>query len=535
MFSSFGRRRVTPSCHGPPGFNPSEGEQSQASGSEPRTQSEPPTRSTSTLVKTGEMVLSPNEGAGVRRRSIDLVSEHLKSTDKSLMGSMPAGKVVTKHNAKQHMLVVRGPHWRWGEDDGGAGKPGRILCVDKKAALVTVFWHHTDNVHGYYRCGKQHDLSIAVTEGIRESVVESADVSSYNSEEEDNVPKGALQRMLMVFPRRNSVLSLLSQGDSARRRSSAASGSWNSNRESTIRDSTTVEGFSTMFSWSRRSSQADFSTASQTFIVFDWDDTLFPTSYFAKGLGLNPTIPLKDQKKLAPAVRPQVGRGLMKCADNAIRLLRLASTMGKVVLVTLADNPWVELTCRSSYPMVGQVLKELGIKVVYAKEVCKDRLRRVSRPDGESEFFWGKIKGECIAREAQDFYSQYEGQSWKNIISIGDSHFERLGTMVTTSEYMREKGLLSEHDEVDAQEFKVRTKTLKMVGEPTLEELTCELDMLIRWLPMMVTKDSSLDVIIDDLDNPSQVKDIEEMLAKKSPPPPPPPAVAGFANGGEAA
>jgi len=475
MFPSFGRRRVAPVCLGPPCLQ----------GSDDSSES-----SKSRLAQTGEMVVTPH--AQVRRRSIDLMSEHLKNCDRSVPGVMPAGQAVTRHNAKQHMLVVRGPHWRWGDDDGGAGRPGRILCVDKKAAVVTVFWHHTDHVHGYYRCGKQTDLSVAITSRescpALEGPVDCLD-------EEASTPKGALSKMMMVFPNRHSVLSLWSQG------SSHAPSTWSS----------------------RRNSQDLFSTATQTFIVFDWDDTLFPTTYFAKGLGLNPTIPLKDQKKLAPAMRPQVGRGLMKCADSAIRLLRLANGLGKVVLVTLADNPWVDLTCRSSYPMVGQVLRELGIKVVYAKEACKDRLR--SRSDMDSEFFWSKIKGECIAREAQEFYSQYEGQSWKNIISIGDSNFERLGTMVTTSEYMREKGLMSEHDEVGDQEYKVRTKTFKMVGEPTLEELTCEMDMLLRWLPAMVSKDSSLDVVIDDLDNSSQVQDIEEMIMKKSAVP----TVSGFA------
>mmetsp|Transcript_126805 Transcript_126805/g.353158 ORF Transcript_126805/g.353158 Transcript_126805/m.353158 type:complete len:492 (-) Transcript_126805:80-1555(-) len=482
----FRRKKVVPVCLGPPGFA---GLDDQDGGR-------------STLMATGEMVVTPTGASSqARRRSIDLVSQHLKSNDRTMDGVMTAGPVVTKHSARQHMLVVRGPHWKWGDDDGGAGRPGRILTVDKKSNTITVFWHHTDHVHAYYRCGKYCDLSMAAQPAMGTTSCPASVVSASSAQEcVDEDPATAESKpsrrwSLRLFPRRTSVSSLLSTGSSI-----PASIS------------------------SRRSSQADFSLSTQTFIVFDWDDTLFPTSYFSKGLGVNPTIPLKDQKRLAPSMRPLVGRGLMKAADSAVRLLRMASTLGKVVLVTLADNPWVELTCRSSYPAVGQVLKELGIKVVYAKEVCKDKLKR---GDNESELFWSKIKGECIAQEATEFYSQYEGQSWKNIMSIGDSQFERLGTMVTTSEYMREKGMMAEHDEVDDHDLKVRTKTLKMVSEPTLEELTSEIDLLIRWLPLMVNKDCSLDIVIDDLDNSSQVKDIEEMLMSSSDTQPP--QVVGFA------
>merc|ERR1712048_468137 len=90
---------------------------------------------------------------------------------------------------------------------------------------------------------------------------------------------------------------------------------------------------------------------------------------------------------------------------------------------------------------------------------------------------------------------------------------EHLGTKVSTSEYLREKGVFDDHAEVDNHELKVRTKTFKMVNGPTLEELTCEVEMLLQWLPMMVNKDSSFDVVIDDLADLAQVKQIEAMLA----------------------
>ena len=37
-------------------------------------------------------------------------------------------------------------------------------------------------------------------------------------------------------------------------------------------------------------------TRHQTVIIFDWDDTLFPTTYVRHDLGLNIQQPLKNQK-----------------------------------------------------------------------------------------------------------------------------------------------------------------------------------------------------------------------------------------------
>lgn len=90
--------------------------------------------------------------------------------------------------------------------------------------------------------------------------------------------------------------------------------------------------------------------------------------------------------------------------------------------------------------------------------------------DEEIERFWSSVKGKAIARECNKFYSQYEGQSWKNVISIGDSDFERLGTQNAMENYMRETGIDSDGlVDVNGHLYKVRTKTFKMLDEPTVE------------------------------------------------------------------
>ena len=51
-----------------------------------------------------------------------------------------------------------------------------------------------------------------------------------------------------------------------------------------------------------------------------------------------------------------------------------------------------------------------------------------------------------------------------------------------------------------------------MLDEPTVEELTVEVDMLKAWLPLMVKLDSSFDVNLNNADDPEVLKSIDNTL-----------------------
>eukprot|EP00747_Dinoflagellata_sp_TGD_P101096 gnl/TRDRNA2_/TRDRNA2_168238_c0_seq1.p1 gnl/TRDRNA2_/TRDRNA2_168238_c0~~gnl/TRDRNA2_/TRDRNA2_168238_c0_seq1.p1 ORF type:complete len:270 (+),score=47.97 gnl/TRDRNA2_/TRDRNA2_168238_c0_seq1:86-811(+) len=190
--------------------------------------------------------------------------------------------------------------------------------------------------------------------------------------------------------------------------------------------------------------------------------------------------------------------------------------MGHVILVTLAKEGWVKESCKNFCPALGKVVEELKIPVVYAQTGIKtsNEFKTVE----EFEKFWAGIKGDKIKTELAKFYSQYKGQSWKNIISVGDSNFERLGTMGATQEYQKQVGLTAEpssptvQGKVGGHFFKVRTKTFKMIDDPTVQDLTMQLAMLHRWLPLMVSLDAGFDVNLDKVDNPAKISEIEGIL-----------------------
>ncbi|CAJ1377531.1 unnamed protein product [Effrenium voratum] len=238
----------------------------------------------------------------------------------------------------------------------------------------------------------------------------------------------------------------------------------------------------------RRNSQAFFSSKSQTLLIFDWDDTLFPTTYVRDDLDLAWNRPLKDQD-LTWAEKNEIGKKLEQCASHVVDLLKSAERFGKVVLVTLARAPWVSESCKNFFAPVGRLIQQLKVPIIYAQEgIQVDYNKEKMSSDEEIERFWSTVKGRAIARECSKFYSQYEGQSWKNVISIGDSDFERLGTQHAMEDYMRQTGIDGDGKlvEVNGHLYKVRTKTFKMVDEPTVEELTVEVSMLKAWLPLMV-------------------------------------------------
>lgn len=407
-----------------------------------------------------------------KRNSCELLGVHLAGSDDAEL-RFGAGTNIQKKTAKENVLVVRGPDWRYGDEDGGSGRPGTITEVNEKASTATVTWHQTGITHSHYRIRKRFDLS----EAIQQQQMGPPQPSRSSA---TKLITGAMQHMnLLPVPQAPARV---------------------------------------------RDSQQAFADKEQTIIIFDWDDTLFPSTYVRHDLHLSLRKHLKDQA-IPRDLKQEVAHYLSKCAASVEQLVRLAEMCGKVVLVTLAREPWVTDSCRYFYPRIGQLLDQMKLKIVYAQEgeqVDYNKLKMAA--DEEVEKFWSAMKGRAISREVADFYSQYDGQSWKNIISIGDSDFERLGTMKACEEYMTQQGLVEGTKTpgcavVDNHRYKVRTKTFKMVDQPTIEELTVQINMVRQWLPLMVALDDAFDVDISSLDDMEEIKAIQAILSGKQPPP----------------
>lgn len=209
-------------------------------------------------------------------------------------------------------------------------------------------------------------------------------------------------------------------------------------------------------------SSAEFFQANQTIIILDWDDTLCPSTACMRHHGLS---------VLGDPPEGEVARGLRDLAVEAQALLECAAELAeKVVIVTNAEEGWIDLACKAWLPDLQASLEKAD--VVSARSNWEPR--GIASPAG-----W---KARAFEDAIDRFYSRYQDQSWKNIISIGDAPHEReaLGRVVRWAPGGGGK--------------RCRSKSVKFVLRPSIEQLTRELQMLRESLREIVSHDDDLDL-----------------------------------------
>jgi len=143
-------------------------------------------------------------------------------------------------------------------------------------------------------------------------------------------------------------------------------------------------------------------TPQETLLIFDWDDTVLPTSWLAaEGLlqGSSPE-PSDEQSSKLRALAAVVSRTLA-CARRC----------GRVIIITNAEQGWVEWSCRRFLPGLGASLR--GLQVVSA--------RGDFEPQGFATEEWKCL---AFAREVGAYYrGGAAGGRW-NVLSLGDSIHE---------------------------------------------------------------------------------------------------------------
>lgn len=397
-----------------------------------------------------------------RRPSVSMMELHRKTVEANSASSPRAtsdkGVPVTRSNISKGMFVTRGPDWKHGiEDAGKDGHPGigTVLHLETSSDSATVMWGNGFS-YGHYRFGSASDLA------------------EHKETRDSNCTASSSLRSFGV-----------STSDAALFNSSA-----------------------------RRNSQAMFAQKNQTAIVLDWDDTLFPSTYLRFTLRLSPRLPL-DQQRIPPHQKQRAEAILKECAEHVLELLRAVCQVGNMVIVTLARKPWVTDSCAYFYPGVGELLREKNVKIIYAQESLTESPAALTKgmTDEETGDFWAGVKGRAIAGELEELHNLYEGQSWKNVISIGDSEFERLGTKGAINRYSADRGLDNSNSAlVNGHVYKVRTKTFKMLDGPSAEELMVQVQMLQRWVPYLVMLDDSFDHDLNDVNDMEAISKIEYEL-----------------------
>jgi len=200
-------------------------------------------------------------------------------------------------------------------------------------------------------------------------------------------------------------------------------------------------------------------------IIFDWDDTLFPTSWMRSSACSQGAASgqLEDHARLVE------------------RTLRAAHEVAKVAIVTLAKRGWITNMAREFLPGldIGALFVELDVDVFYAREEdC---------PGAFAAKQWEKLKRSAMRRVLLDFSKRNGGCC--SALSIGDDTIERDAL----------KGLIAERRTFSEFLEQPLCKTLKLMDRPTLSELS---DELRRLSPLLGSLSSQRNVIDARIDSP---------------------------------
>eukprot|EP00434_Breviolum_minutum_P028651 symbB.v1.2.025353.t2/scaffold2449.1/size78888/2 len=207
-------------------------------------------------------------------------------------------------------------------------------------------------------------------------------------------------------------------------------------------------------------------------LIFDWDDTLCPTSWMRQF----ETIEAMDSMKL------QLHAGRVE------QVLRAARSFGYVDIVTMANHQWLEQTIQLlKTPDVDlwNVFQELDIQVHYAP-AGNVRLSRVSKGPDPRE----GVSAKKVAMSA--VLDKYYGDSVKarvHVVSFGDQDTEAIALQEVLQDAWSKSWL------------RPICKVLRLQGEPDLKDLGQSLQKILTNLPAILRADCDLDLHMHSLEH----------------------------------
>lgn len=190
-------------------------------------------------------------------------------------------------------------------------------------------------------------------------------------------------------------------------------------------------------------------------VIFDWDDTLFPSSWVQ-----DDRIPLNRPPEHMKA-------SLKEIADIVAFTLDLAQKLGQVLIVTNAEKGWIEHSCKNMLPDLLPTLQK--VSQISARSIYEQR-------SGFDPVQW---KLDAFVVEIQRFFPAETIHRRKNVLSIGDSAHEREAVLAATANIEN-----------------CRCKSVKLIERPSVEQLLKEQRTLVRCLASLVRHDGNLDICL---------------------------------------
>jgi len=192
-----------------------------------------------------------------------------------------------------------------------------------------------------------------------------------------------------------------------------------------------------------------------TILIFDWDDTISPSTQ----IELQTRLPLVTEEALAISYA--------SLAARAARTLEVAKQYGTVVLVTNAEKGWIELSCQRYLPSLSRSLE--NVRLLSARSTYE--AQGVKSPT-EWKFL-------AFESEIQEFYQHLPSDGHKNVISFGDSMHEREALFRATASMPN-----------------TSRKSVKFIERPSVEQLTRQHELLHDHFRQIVDHEGNMDLCL---------------------------------------
>jgi len=176
----------------------------------------------------------------------------------------------------------------------------------------------------------------------------------------------------------------------------------------------------------------------ETMLIFDWDDTILPTSWLERIHALSGASPL----------RPEVQRHMTALCGVVSQTLTMATSMGTTIIITNSAPGWVDQSCQLFMPQI--------INQVRSFQICAKPMH------APLTFKITAFRRECRA--------------FKNVVSVGDGDAERTASLRLQQGPERKNNPNPASAEIpDSQR---RVKSVKLIELPTCQQLIAEHEML---------------------------------------------------------
>jgi len=211
----------------------------------------------------------------------------------------------------------------------------------------------------------------------------------------------------------------------------------------------------------RPAQQEDKIRTEDTFFIFDWDDTVLPSTWVQRqGLRLDTASqPNEEQREM-----------LAEVATAAGKTLRAARQHGTVVLVTNAERGWIELSCQKFLPTLSPTLENMKLVSARTTYEC---------PQCSSPLDW---KLRAFEAEINHYFgsdAMIDQSKRKNVLSLGDSVHEREALLRATTSAPN-----------------CHSKSLKFVERPDISQICKQHELITNCFDRIVHHEGNLDLCI---------------------------------------